>query len=60
MDAGPPVRVSYALTALGAQLEGVTRAIEDWGEALIAVRGEGDAGGVCAAEGEGCAVGEGE
>ena len=48
VDAGPPVRVSYALTALGAQLEGVTRAIEDWGAALIAVRGEGDAGGVCA------------
>ena len=48
VDAGPPVRVSYALTALGTQLEGVTRAIEDWGEALIAVRGEGDAGGVCA------------
>lgn len=41
VEPGPPVRVSYALTPLGRRLDEVTRAIEDWGEALVAARGGG-------------------
>jgi DNA-binding HxlR family transcriptional regulator len=43
VDPGPPVRVSYALTPLGRGLHQVTRAVEDWGERLLAERGEGTA-----------------
>ena len=34
--AGPPVRVSYSLTAKGLAFERVTRAIEQWGRDLLA------------------------
>ena len=36
IDAGPPVRVSYSLTAKGLAFEKVTEAIEQWGRDLLA------------------------
>ena len=33
---GPPIRVSYALTAKGEAFEKVTEAIERWGQELVA------------------------
>ena len=36
VDAGPPVRVSYALTAKGRAFDHVASAIERWGRELIA------------------------
>ncbi len=48
VDPGPPVRVSYALTPLGHRLDDVTRAIEDWGEAVLAHREDAAPGGTCA------------
>ncbi len=36
VEAGPPVRVSYALTARGQAFEGVAAAVERWGRALVA------------------------
>ena len=36
IDAGPPVRVSYALTAKGQAFERVSEAIERWGRDLVA------------------------
>ena len=40
VEAGPPVRVSYAVTPLGAGLGKVQEAIESWGEKLLEARGE--------------------
>lgn len=40
VEPGPPVRVSYALTEVGRGIGGVTRAVEDWGARVLAVRGE--------------------
>lgn len=53
VDPGPPVRVSYALTPLGRGLDEVTRAIETWGEGLLAAR---DSGIVPAGPEEACTV----
>lgn len=36
IDGGPPVRVSYSLTAKGLAFEKVTEAIEQWGRDLLA------------------------
>ena len=36
VEAGPPVRVSYALTPRGQAFEGVAAAIERWGRVLVA------------------------
>jgi DNA-binding HxlR family transcriptional regulator len=36
VDAGPPVRVTYCLTARGRAFEGVATAIERWGRSLVA------------------------
>ncbi len=36
IDSGPPVRVSYSLTAKGQAFEKVTEAIERWGRDLVA------------------------
>jgi DNA-binding HxlR family transcriptional regulator len=36
VEPGPPVRVSYGLTARGRAFEGVATAIERWGRELIA------------------------
>jgi DNA-binding HxlR family transcriptional regulator len=36
IDPGPPVRVSYSLTAKGKAFEKVTEAIERWGRDLVA------------------------
>lgn len=36
VEAGPPVRVSYSLTARGEAFQGVAAAIEQWGRALVA------------------------
>jgi DNA-binding HxlR family transcriptional regulator len=36
IETGPPVRVSYALTARGQAFEKVTEAIERWGQDLVA------------------------
>jgi DNA-binding HxlR family transcriptional regulator len=36
VETGPPVRVSYTLTARGQAFEGVAAAIEHWGRALVA------------------------
>jgi DNA-binding HxlR family transcriptional regulator len=36
VDAGPPVRVRYALTPRGQAFDQVAAAIERWGEALLA------------------------
>lgn len=58
VEPGPPVRVSYALTPLGRGLGDVTRAVEAWGEALLAARterGEAPADAVCEAGVEACA-----
>ncbi|MES2642114.1 MAG: helix-turn-helix domain-containing protein [Myxococcota bacterium] len=38
VDPGPPVRVSYALTAVGRGMEDVTRAVEAWGAQILTVR----------------------
>ncbi len=35
VDAGPPVRVTYRLTARGEAFEGVANAIERWGRSLV-------------------------
>lgn len=35
VEVGPPVRVSYAITPLGAELGAVQAAIESWGEKLL-------------------------
>lgn len=40
VEPGPPVRVSYALTPLGAGIGDVQRAIERWGTELLQARGE--------------------
>lgn len=47
VEPGPPVRVSYALTEVGRGIGEVTRAVEDWGEQVLAVRGEQVAADVC-------------
>jgi DNA-binding HxlR family transcriptional regulator len=36
IETGPPVRVSYSLTAKGQAFEKVTEAIERWGQDLVA------------------------
>jgi len=36
IETGPPVRVSYSLTAKGEAFEKVTEAIERWGQELVA------------------------
>jgi len=36
VETGPPVRVSYTLTASGRAFEGVAAAVERWGRALVA------------------------
>jgi DNA-binding HxlR family transcriptional regulator len=36
IETGPPVRVSYSLTARGEAFEKVTEAIERWGQDLVA------------------------
>jgi DNA-binding HxlR family transcriptional regulator len=36
IETGPPVRVSYSLTAKGEAFEKVTEAIERWGQDLVA------------------------
>jgi len=36
IDSGPPIRVSYALTAKGEAFEKVSEAIERWGQELVA------------------------
>jgi len=36
VETGPPVRVSYTLTAKGQAFEGVAAAIERWGRTLVA------------------------
>lgn len=36
VDVGPPVRVTYRLTASGEAFEGVATAIERWGRTLVA------------------------
>ena len=36
IETGPPVRVSYSLTARGQAFEKVTEAIERWGQDLVA------------------------
>jgi DNA-binding HxlR family transcriptional regulator len=38
VDPGPPVRVSYALTAVGRGMGDVTRAVEAWGAQILTVR----------------------
>jgi DNA-binding HxlR family transcriptional regulator len=35
VEPGPPVRVTYALTSKGEAFEGVSRAIEQWGQKLV-------------------------
>ena len=39
IESGPPVRVSYTLTAKGQAFEKVTEAIERWGRDLVADEG---------------------
>ncbi|MDP2311007.1 MAG: helix-turn-helix domain-containing protein [Pseudomonadota bacterium] len=39
VDPGPPVRVSYALTAVGRGIGEVTQAVEGWGAQILTVRG---------------------
>lgn len=53
VDPGPPVRVSYALTDLGQGIGAVHKAVEAWGEQLLAARSE-VLSGVCAATAAGC------
>ncbi len=36
VDPGPPVRVTYRLTPLGARFRGVTDALEGWGRQFLA------------------------
>ena len=36
IESGPPIRVSYSLTAKGEAFEKVTEAIERWGQDLVA------------------------